>query len=146
MRFRSPSRHHWPSIRLMVHEPSFTRALFHGPPRNCGQLSSSQPEAVSPVDVVKLKRSLFAANVPVRSAVRPSAQLIVPATLLPFCVNTTSEVPKSFPVVSHLPSMRSLDVDCGVRFFGVFEAESVGSGVGFGLGVVGDGNLPPDAS
>src|SRR6185503_6466532 len=133
-------------MRLMVHEPSFTRALFHGPPRNCGQLNSSQPEAVSPLDVVNVKRNLFAVKVPVRFPVRPSAQVIVPVTLLPFCVNTTSEVPKSFPVVSHLPSMRSVDVDCSVRLFGTFEAESVGSGVGFGLGVVVDGNLPPDAS
>jgi hypothetical protein len=61
-------------------------------------------------------------------------------------VNTTSEVPKSFPVVSHLPSMRSTEVDWRVRLFGAFgAAESVASVVGLGFGVVAEGNRPPDA-
>jgi hypothetical protein len=96
--------------------------------------------------VLKVNRNRFAAKVPATFPVRPSAQVTVPVMLLPLCVNTTSEVPKSFPVVSHLPSMRSRDVDWRVRLFGAFgEAESVAAVGGLGFGVVADGNRPPDA-
>ncbi len=42
---------------------------------------------------------------PVTEPVRPSENLMTPVTFGPLCVNTTSPLPKSLPVVHHLPSM-----------------------------------------
>lgn len=48
IRLRLPPKHHLPSTRFNVHDPSRTRALRQGPPRKLFQLNSNQPEPVRP--------------------------------------------------------------------------------------------------
>ncbi|HKO35086.1 MAG TPA: hypothetical protein VJV21_01320 [Pyrinomonadaceae bacterium] len=58
---------------------------------------------------------------------------MVPVTLAPLCVKTTSDAPKSLPLVHHLPS-----IDAGAEFVRLLDDDdAVAAFVGFvGLGVL----------
>src|SRR5215470_4688645 len=73
MRVRLPPKHHLPSIRVIVHEPSRTCALCHGPPRKRFQLCSSQPEPLRPVESAKVNCTRLPLTVPESVPVPPSA-------------------------------------------------------------------------
>lgn len=54
---------------------------------------------------------------------------MVPVTLAPLCVKTTSDAPKSLPLVHHLPS-----IDAGAEFVRLLEDDDAVAGfVGLGL-------------